>query len=273
MSKSVKKAILPVAGLGTRLAPITRSIPKEMLPIVDKPMIQLAVEEALDAGVEQVILVSGRSKGSIGEYFNTNMGAICTVQQPSPLGLGHAVLCARPIIGDEPFAILLGDDLIFTSSDKPNGIRQLIDAYENTGKSQVAIQQVPRDEVYRYGAVEGYFSKDNKSQFVIESLVEKPPKGEEKTDQVIVGRYVLSPAVWPLLERQVANHQDDSEIQLTDTLIELLKSEGLMGLKFEGHRVDAGNRVGYLEANLVQALKRPELREDVLEILQKLDIA
>ncbi len=292
MHLQVKKAILPVAGLGTRFLPITKAIPKEMLAIVDRPMIQLIVEEAFSSGISQIILINGHHKGNIEDFFDTNYelndllskkgdianleilekiekrGFICSLRQKAALGLGHAILCARPLIGDEPFAVLLGDDLIFTDSHTPPALAQLVENYYKTGIAQVALMQVPQTEIHKYGAAEGVADPKNSRNFIINNLVEKPPKGTEKTDQAVVGRYVLTPAIWGILEKLAPSN--DGEIQLTDALVHLMKNEGLIGYRFCGSRVDAGDRIGYLRANLTHALLRQELRQDTLALMKEL---
>ncbi len=292
MHLQVKKAILPVAGLGTRFLPITKAIPKEMLAIIDRPMIQLIVEEALASGISQIILINGHHKGNIEDFFDTNYelnnvlakkgdvanlkavekisnnGFICSLRQKEALGLGHAILCARPLIGNEPFAVLLGDDLIFTDAQTPPALAQLIENYYKTGIAQVALISVARAEIYKYGAAEGNVDPKNAHNFVINNLVEKPPQGTEKTDQAVVGRYVLTPAIWNILEKLPPSN--DGEIQLTDALFKLMKVEGLMGYRFLGARVDAGDRIGYLRANLMHALLRPELRQDTISLMKEL---
>ena len=292
MGQRVRKAVIPVAGLGTRFLPATKAVPKEMLPIVDKPTLQYIVEEAFGAGIEHIILVQGRYKSAIEDHFDASyeledtlekrskkselemvraisrMGHISSVRQKAPLGLGHAVLCAKPIIGDEPFAVLLGDDIVRTGAGQRTGIGQLIDAFETTGKGQVALMTVPLSEVHKYGAAEGKVDAKDGSRFEISALVEKPAKGTEKTDQAIIGRYVLPASIWALLESTQPGK--GGEIQLTDALDVLRTREGLMGCKFSGKRVDAGDKLGYLEANILEALSRPDLREGTIALLKSL---
>jgi UTP--glucose-1-phosphate uridylyltransferase len=288
----VKTALIPVAGLGTRFLPATKAVPKELLPIVDKPTLQYIVEEAFAAGCEKVVFVNGHHKSAIEDHFDyayeledtagrrgkddlvalsraiADSGTIVSVRQKAPLGLGHAVLAGKPVIGDEPFAVLLGDDLIRTSGEQPPGIKQLIDAYEDTGKGQVALMPVPLGEIHKYGAAEGEEDADDPRRFHISALVEKPPPGTEKTDQAVIGRYVLPPTIWKLLEETTPGA--GGEIQLTDALAALLKHDGLMGYRFEGTRVDAGDKLGYLEANLLEALTRDDLRGGLLDVMRRL---
>jgi UTP--glucose-1-phosphate uridylyltransferase len=292
MGQRVRKAVIPVAGLGTRFLPATKAVPKEMLPIVDKPTLQYIVEEAFAAGIEHIVLVQGRYKSAIEDHFDASyeledtlekrgkkaelelvrsisrLGAISSVRQKAPLGLGHAVLCAKPLVGDEPFAVLLGDDIVRTAPGARSGIGQLIDAFEATNKGQVALMTVPLSEVHKYGAAEGKVDAKDASRFDISALVEKPPKGTEKTDQAIIGRYVLPASIWALLENTKPGK--GGEIQLTDALDVLRTREGLMGCKFSGQRVDAGDKLGYLEANLREALSRPDLREGTIALMKSL---
>jgi UTP--glucose-1-phosphate uridylyltransferase len=288
----VKKAILPVAGLGTRFLPITKAIPKEMMPIIDKPTIHFIVEEAFSAGIEQIILVNGHHKGSIEDYFDVNyelndilshkgdfadlemleaiskQGVICSVRQKAALGLGHAVWCARSMMGEEPFAVMLGDDVILTKPDETPAMGQLIEAFHRTGVAQVALMQVPKDQIHLYGAAEGHVDRKDSRNFVIENLVEKPKKGTEKTDYAVVGRYVLTPSIWPILEQLEPG--ESGEIQLTEALYRLMNVEGLMGHRFSGQRIDTGDRLGYLKANLVYALAREDLASEVSALMREL---
>ncbi|MCC7071576.1 MAG: UTP--glucose-1-phosphate uridylyltransferase [Deltaproteobacteria bacterium] len=290
----VRQAVIPVAGLGTRFLPATKVVPKEMLPIVDRPTLQYVVEEAFASGIEHVVLIQGRGKSAIEDHFDTSyeledtlekrgkkaeaelvrgiarLGSISSVRQKVALGLGHAVLSARPVIRDEPFAVLLGDDLYRTAPDKRPGIGQLIDAFEATGVGQVALLTVPRNEIHKYGAAEGESEGENEGpqRFRISALVEKPPKGTEKTDKAVVGRYVLPPEIWSILE--ATKPGKGGEIQLTDALDVLRARQGLMGVIVDGRRVDAGDKLGFLEANLLEALSRPELKAGTLALLRQL---
>lgn len=283
----IQKAVIPVAGLGTRFLPITKAIPKEMLPIIDKPIIQYIVEEALDSGIQEVILVNGRNKHSIEDYFDTayeiedilkqknkikelstlqtlsSYPGICSVRQKQALGLGHAILCAKPIIGNAPFAVLLGDDVIL-SQEQP-ALAQLIDAYQNTKKTQIAIMEVDKKEIHKYGAIQD-FKPYTEQSIHIHSLIEKPTAS--KTSMAIIGRYIFSPTLWPILGSLAPN--ESGEIQLTDALTQLIQTEGLMGYRFSGTRVDGGDRLGFLELNLLEALRRPELKQDARHLLSRL---
>jgi UTP--glucose-1-phosphate uridylyltransferase len=281
----VKKAVIPVAGLGTRFLPATKATPKEMLPIVDKPTLQYIVEEAFAAGIEHVVLVQGHAKYSIEDHFDSSyeledtlekrgkkaeleivrgvsrLGSISSIRQKAPLGLGHAVLTARPIIGDEPFAVLLGDDIVRTEPGQRTGIGQLIDAFAKTGKGQVALMTVPMTEIHKYGAAE-IDDADN-----VKALVEKPAKGTEKPGhKAIIGRYCFPASIWSHLEKTKPGK--GGEIQLTDAMDTLRAAEGLQGCRFQGRRVDAGDKLGYLEANLLEALSRSDLRTGALELMR-----
>ena len=286
--QSVRKAVIPAAGLGTRFLPATKAIPKEMLPIVDVPTIHLVVEEAVRAGVTDVVVINGRNKVSIEDHFDhayelehtlrergsasladamdriSSMVRLISVRQKKPLGLGHAVLCARQAVGDEPFAVLLGDDLI--DNDERPGIGQLIDVYEATGAGAIAIMEVAPGMEHMYGIVSGDF--DGEGRLRIRDMVEKPKQGTAPSRWAIVGRYVLPPSVWPLLEDTKPGV--GGEIQLTDALQRLASGPGLYGVVVDGERHDAGDKLGYLRANLAYALKRPALREPVLDLLRQI---
>jgi len=287
-SSPVRKAVIPAAGLGTRFLPATKAIPKEMLPIVDVPTIQLVVEEAVRAGITDVVVVNGRNKFSIEDHFDhayelehtmrergkaadadameaiSTMVRLISVRQKRPLGLGHAVLCARQAIGDEPFAVLLGDDLI--DNDERPGIGQLVEAYAETGAGAIAIMEVEPGKEHMYGIVAGEL--DGKGRLKIAEMVEKPKPGTAPSRWAIVGRYVLPPAVWPMLEDTQPGV--GGEIQLTDALRGLAHGPGLYGVVVEGVRHDAGDKLGYLRANLAYALKRPALKQPVLDLLREL---
>ncbi|MSP92588.1 MAG: UTP--glucose-1-phosphate uridylyltransferase GalU [Myxococcales bacterium] len=276
--KPVRKAIVPAAGMGTRFLPATKAIPKEMLPIVNKPSIQLIVEEAAASGIEDVILVTGRGKTDIVDHFDAHpsledslrragkeallqevvrpskLVRISCVRQQRPLGLGHAILCAQHLIGDEPFAVFLPDDLV----DAPRPCaRQLMDVWERTGKSVVALMEVPREDVANYGIAAGPRAADDDRIVTIETLIEKPRIDEAPSTLAVVGRYVLDPAIFQHLRHTNPGRGD--EIQLTDALARMLGHEGLLGWLFEGERFDAGDVAGYLLANLNWARKQPRL--------------
>jgi len=271
----IRKAVIPVAGLGTRFFPIAKAIPKEMLQVIDKPVIHYIVSEALAAGIEQIILVNARNKSSIEDYFdaaydfetkNTSK-TICSIRQKDALGLGHAVLCAEQIIGNEPFAVLLGDDVILAGEGEKPAIQQLIEAFAKTQRAQVAIMQVPQEDIHKYGIVQG--TRGHDSQYLqIEHLVEKPIKGTERSDLAVIGRYVLPASIWPILKSLKPGH--GGEIQLTDALVRLMRSEGLMGYRFLGQRIDAGDPLGLVELNLVEALRRSNLRDGLRTMLERI---
>jgi len=285
MTKRVRKAVFPVGGLGTRFLPATKSMPKEMLPVVDKPLIQYAVEEARQAGIEQFIFVTGRGKSAIEDHFdygfelNTVLsernkaealalvneivmppGSISYVRQQEPLGLGHAVWCARHLVGDEPFAILLADDLVM--SDRPC-LRQLIDVHERTGGNVLAVMDVPRQHTDRYGVLD--VGADDGEVAEVKGLVEKPKPDVAPSTLSVIGRYVLLPEVFGLLETQ--GRGAGNEIQLTDAMAGMIGAKPFHGLRFEGHRFDCGDKVGFLEANVAFALKRPDLSADFRRVL------
>jgi UTP--glucose-1-phosphate uridylyltransferase len=286
---SVRKAVIPAAGLGTRFLPATKAVPKEMLPIVDVPTIQLVIDEAVRAGVTDVIVVNGRNKGAIEDHFdhayelehtlrergNTRLAdemaavsrlvRLISVRQKNPLGLGHAVLCAREAVGDEPFAVLLGDDLIDNDSDP--GIGQLMRVHAETGAAAIAIMEVPAGKEHMYGIVTGEL--DASGRMRLRDMIEKPRPGTAPSRWAVVGRYVLPGAVWPHLA--ATRPGAGGEIQLTDALRELIGSpDGLYGVVLAGTRHDAGDRLGYLRANLAYALKRPELRDAVLALCREM---
>jgi UTP--glucose-1-phosphate uridylyltransferase len=287
MFEQVRKVVLPAAGLGTRFLPVTKAIPKEMLPIVDKPTIQIVVEEAVESGLREVVLVNGRGKSAIEDHFDiayelertladrqktdllaelhglADLATLVSVRQKEPLGLGHAVLCARPAVGDEPFAVMLGDDLI----DAPEpGIGQLLAVARRTGKAVVALVEVAAHETERYGIASGRPAADGTWQ--LDRLVEKPAPGTAPSRMAIFGRYVLPPDLFDLLGRVPPG--TGGEIQLTDALTELARQDRLVGWPVRGVRYDAGDRLGYIKANLAWALKRPELREGLLAHLNAL---
>jgi len=284
--QKIRKAVIPAAGMGTRFLPATKSIPKEMIPIVDVPMIQLIVEEAVQAGIEDIILVTARHKEAIENHFDFNyelehsldekgkkelselsrsLGKLCnliSIRQKMPLGLGHAVLCAAPIVGNEPFAVLLGDDLI----DAPQPcIGQLIDVYQKHQASVVAVMEVAPSEVSKYGIIGG--TSLEKGLTEVSHLVEKPAPENAPSRLAIPGRYVLSPEIFDCLRNTPLGR--GGEIQLTDALQILAKRERLLAYEFQGVRYDSGDRLGFIEATLAYALKRKELAPGVREMMQR----
>jgi UTP--glucose-1-phosphate uridylyltransferase len=285
----VRKAIIPAAGLGTRFLPATKAVPKEMLPIVDVPTLQLVVEEALDSGIEEIILVTGRGKTTIEDHFDhayelehtlrernkTDMLAavqriskltrLVTVRQKEPLGLGHAVLCARQAAGDEPVAVLLGDDLYRCRGTRP-ATAQLIDAHERAGgRAVIALMEVAAGQEHQYGIVAG---EPEAPGLRIRQMVEKPAPGTAPSRLAIVGRYVLPAEIWGILEKTPPGK--GGEIQLTDALATLAAGSGCFGFTVDGERHDAGDRLGYLGACLTWALEREELRPGLIATMERL---
>lgn len=274
----VRKAVIPAAGMGTRFLPATKAVAKEMLPIVNKPSIQLIVEEAADSGIEEIVLITGRGKTEVVDHFDaypqleetlrrsgkeallrevvrpSQLAKIASIRQHRPLGLGHAILCARSLIGNEPFAVFLPDDLV--DAERPCA-RQLIDVYESTGKSVVALMNVPLQETPQYGIAAGKADASDPRLVRINTLVEKPPVDEAPSTLAVVGRYVLDPAVFDYLARTNPGRGD--EIQLTDALAAMMAERGLCGYLFDGNRFDAGDVTGYLLANLNWARRTPRI--------------
>ncbi len=281
--RRVRKAIFPVAGLGTRLLPATKTMPKEMLTIVDRPLIQYAVDEAREAGIEQMIFVTGRGKSSLVDYFdvafelettmraadksldplassNANFGEIVTVRQQQPLGLGHAVWCARDIVGDEPFAVLLPDELML---GEPNCLAQLIAAYEKVGGNVVAALEVPAEETHKYGVVDPGTTDGRLTE--IRGLVEKPAPGTAPSNLMLPGRYILQPEVMRELDAQEPGA--GGEIQLTDAMAKRVGKEPFHALTFDGQRHDCGSAAGFVIANIALALGRADVEPKVREFL------
>lgn len=286
MIKPLRKAVLPVAGLGTRFLPATKAVAKEMLPVVDKPLIQYAIEEARAAGIEQFCMVTGRGKTALVEHFDiafelqatlrdrdktealtalkatqVEPGSMVTVRQQVPLGLGHAIWCARAFIGDDPFAIILPDDLVL--AEKPC-LRQLADAYHDTGGNVVAVVEVPREQTDRYGILD--IGSDDGRLVEVRGLVEKPAPADAPSNLSIIGRYVLMPEVIGHLARM--ERGAGNEVQLTDGMAKLIGSQPFHGLRYEGRRFDCGDKVGFLEAQIAYALKRPDLSDAVRGFLK-----
>ena len=278
MSFRIRKAVFPVAGLGTRFLPATKTVPKEMLPIIDKPLIQYAVDEAVEAGCDTMVFVTNRYKHSVADYFDTayeleqkleragksellslirdvlpkGVRAVF-VTQAEALGLGHAVLCARPVVGDEPFAVLLADDLIWNRG--PGALRQMADLAERESRSVIAVQDVPREQTGSYGIVATREFHDHSGE--ISAIVEKPAPDLAPSTLAVVGRYILSPRIFDLLENTGAG--SGGEIQLTDAIAALLSQEGVLAYRFEGRRFDCGSRIGLVEATIQFALDHEEL--------------
>ena len=283
MTSRVRKAVFPVAGLGTRLLPATKSMPKEMLTIVDRPLIQYAVDEAREAGIEQMIFVTGRGKASLADYFDmafeleTTMrdkgkdleplapsraryGEIVSVRQQQPLGLGHAVWCAREIVGDDPFAVLLPDELML---GKPNCLAQMVEAYEKVGGNVVAALEVPESETHKYGVIDPGDSDGRLTE--IRGMVEKPEPGTAPSNLMLPGRYILQPEVM----RQLDSHERGAggEIQLTDAMAKLVGKQPFHAWTFEGERHDCGSAAGFVIANIAMALERDDVAASVRNYL------
>lgn len=286
MPKPLRKAVFPVAGLGTRFLPATKAMPKEMLPVVDKPLIQYAVEEAQDAGIEEFIFVTGRAKSAIEDHFDHSVeleqtlrerrshealssvldwmpqpGHISYTRQQQPLGLGHAVWCARNFIGDEPFAVLLADDLILA---KPGALRQMVEHHRKVGGNLVAVEEIPQEQTSSYGILD--IERDEGQLIRARGLVEKPAPENSPSTLGIIGRYILEPIVLTVLEHQ--ERGAGNEIQLTDAMSKTIGLIPFHGIRFEGRRFDCGSKVGYLEANLAYALNRDDLRDRVVSMLE-----
>ena len=287
MGQKIRKAIFPVAGLGTRFLPATKASPKEMLPVVDKPLIQYAVEEAVAAGVTELIFITGRTKRSIADHFDkayelenelqkhnkTRMLELVQnilpshvtcihIRQAEPLGLGHAVLCGRAAVGEEPFAVLLADDLI---DDGDQGcLKQMVDVFENYQRSVIAVENIAKEETDKYGIVSS--DEINAQLGKLKSIVEKPEPARAPSTKAVVGRYILTPEIFNCLEK--IGTGAGGEIQLTDAIAELLKKEEVYSLAFAGKRYDCGTKLGYLQANVEYALKHPELKDEFSNYLE-----
>ena len=285
MSKQVRKAIFPVAGLGTRLLPATKTIPKEMITIVDRPLIQYAVDEAREAGIEEMIFVTGRGKSSLVDYFdqafelettmrekgksldvlepsNARFGEIVTVRQQQPLGLGHAVWCARDIVGDEPFAVLLPDELMWGN---PGCLKQMVEAYGSVGGNIVAALEVPDSETHKYGVIDPGVSNGRLTE--IKGMVEKPPQGTAPSNLMLPGRYILQPEVMQALDAQEPGA--GGEIQLTDAMAKLIGRQPFHAYWFEGERYDCGSAAGFVIANLAMAFERRDIAPAVRDFVNR----
>ncbi|MCA1785663.1 MAG: UTP--glucose-1-phosphate uridylyltransferase GalU [Desulfobacteraceae bacterium] len=284
----VKKAVLPVAGLGTRFIPATKAMAKEMLTVVDKPIIQYAVEEAFDAGIEQIIFVTGRGKKALEDHFDRSYeletmlktkgktdllrqinelvpetGTIVYTRQHDPLGLGHAIWCARDIVGDEPFAVLLADDMIQTPDNK-GVLSKMVEKFERFRASVAAVMEVEKDQTDKYGILDA--SPLEEDMVKINDMVEKPKPEEAPSNLAIVGRYILTPKIWKYLGKKKTGA--GGEIQLTDAMKGLLTEQPIFGYKFKGTRFDCGDKVGFQMANLSFSLKRPEMRDKLLDFIK-----
>ncbi|SHP77499.1 UTP--glucose-1-phosphate uridylyl transferase [Mycobacteroides abscessus subsp. abscessus] len=282
--QKVRKAIIPAAGLGTRFLPATKAQPKEMLPIVDKPTLQYIIEEAVESGIEEILIITGRNKKSIEDHFDksveleleleskgktelltqvqqiSEMVNIHYIRQKEPKGLGHAISCAKSFIGNEPFAVLLGDDIVH--SDKPC-LKQMIEIYEEYKTTILGVQEVTPEDVDKYGIIEGKHIEDR--VYKVKGLVEKPAVEDAPSNVAILGRYIINPAIFDILENTEPGK--GGEIQLTDALKELAKKEAVYAYNFEGRRYDVGDKLGFLEATVEYALRRDDLRQDFLNYL------
>ncbi|MFB4167254.1 UTP--glucose-1-phosphate uridylyltransferase GalU [Virgibacillus sp. JSM 102003] len=284
--KTVKKAIIPAAGLGTRFLPATKAMPKEMLPIVDKPTIQYIVEEAIESGIEDIIIVTGKGKRAIEDHFDHNFELednlmkkekfelldkinyasnvdLHFIRQKEPKGLGHAVWCARKFIGDEPFAVLLGDDIV--KAETP-ALRQLITQYEETQSSIVGVQQVPEDQTHRYGVVDPNTIEGRRYQ--VNNFVEKPSQGTAPSNLAIMGRYIFNPEIFGFLDKQEIGA--GGEIQLTDAIQKLNELQKVYAYDFEGKRYDVGEKLGFVKTTIEMALGNDEIKEELYSYLEQL---
>jgi UTP--glucose-1-phosphate uridylyltransferase len=285
--RPIRKAVFPVAGLGTRFLPATKAIPKEMLPIIDRPLIQYAVDEAREAGIEQLIFVTGRGKTSIVEHFDTAYeleatmsgrgksldaldptrilpGNLVTVRQQVPMGLGHAIWCARAIVGDEPFAIFLPDELMIGS---PGCMKQMVEAYNEVGGNLISVLEVPEEEVPSYGVIApGARISDTLTE--VTGLVEKPKREDAPSNLIISGRYILQPEVMRTLEGQ--GKGAGGEIQLTDAMAKMIGAQPFHAVTFAGRRFDCGSKVGFVEATLALALERPDMADETRAMARRL---
>ncbi len=286
--KKVRKAVIPAAGLGTRFLPATKAMPKEMLPIVDTPTLQYIVEEAVASGIEDILIITTRNKASIEDHFDksvelelaleksgkqedlaqirkiTDMVNIHFIRQTEPKGLGHAILYAKSFVGDEPFAVLLGDDVVY--NNQVPCLKQMMAVYDQTGASVLGVQAVDQEAVFRYGIVDGVKIRENLYQ--VNDLVEKPPVDAAPSNIAILGRYIINPGIFPLLEKTMPG--SGNEIQLTDALKALAKKEKMLAYSFEGRRYDVGNKLGFLEATVEYALRRDDLKDDFVKYLKAL---
>jgi UTP--glucose-1-phosphate uridylyltransferase len=283
----IKKAVIPAAGLGTRILPATKAQPKEMLPIVDKPAIQYIVEEAVRAGIESILIVTGRNKKSIEDHFDksfeleqtllekgklellseiqsiNHLANIHFIRQQEPLGLGHAILCAQPFVGDEPFAVLLGDDIMISETSP---LREMMQLFQTHDKQVVGVQSVPQNEVSKYGII-APLTQQNR-MYAVRDLIEKPSPQKAPSNVAIMGRYILKPSIFQVL--QTIEKGAGNEYQLTDALREICRLEGLLALDLQGERYDIGDKFGYMKANIELGMLREELRPRLLDYLEEL---
>lgn len=283
----VRKAIIPAAGLGTRFLPATKAQPKEMLPIVDKPTLQYIIEEAVESGIEEILIITGRNKNSIEDHFDksveleleleksgkteqlelvrriSDMVNIHYIRQKEPRGLGHAIYCAKSFIGNEPFAVLLGDDIVYS---KEPCLKQMIDVYDEYKTTILGVQEVSEDDVDKYGIVDGKLIEEG--VYKVKGLVEKPSIGDAPSNIAILGRYIINPAIFEILENTAPGK--NGEIQLTDGLKALAQKEAMYAYNFEGQRYDVGDKIGFLKATVEFALRRDDLKDGFMEYLKEI---
>lgn len=281
---NVKKAIIPAAGLGTRFLPATKAQPKEMLPIVDKPTIQYIIEEAVASGIEEILIITGRNKRAIEDHFDksielerelekkgkedllkivrdiSSISDIYYIRQKEPKGLGHAIGCARTFVGNQPFAVMLGDDVV---DNEIPCLKQLIDCYNEYKTSIIGVQEVPKEEVYKYGIVKGMYIENN--VYKVKDLIEKPKVEEAPSNMAILGRYIITPSIFEILQNTTPGK--GGEIQLTDALRTLAKNEAMYAYTFQGRRYDVGDKLGFLQATVEFALKKEELKKPFMKYL------
>ena len=288
MKKKIRKAIIPAAGLGTRFLPATKAQPKEMLPIVDKPTLQYIIEECVASGIEEILIITGRNKKSIEDHFDrsvelemelekagkqemlemvreiSDMVNVHFIRQKQPRGLGHAILCAKTFVGDEPFAVLLGDDVVY--NDQKPCLKQLIDCYGEYKTSVLGVQTVDPQDVNKYGIVGGLHIEDR--VYKVKELVEKPSVEEAPSNVAILGRYIITPKIFEILENTKPGK--GNEIQLTDALLKLIEHEAMYAYDFEGRRYDVGDKLGFLQATVEYALRKEDLRDGFIEYLNNI---
>ena len=287
-TKPVRKAIIPAAGLGTRMLPISRAVPKEMLPIVDVPAMYHLVKEAADSGITDILIITGRDKGPMEEFFDyspeydetlskkgktrevemlheiCDMANIYFIRQKQPKGLGHAVLRAKDFVGDEPFAILYGDDIVFS---KTPVVRQLIDTYEKYGRGAVGVKEVSKEDLTRYCSMKAEPILDGDDEYFVDDMIEKPKPGEEFSNLAILGRVLLTPEIFPILENTAPGA--GGELQLTDAMATYARTFGVTAKIFEGDRYDIGSKLGFAKANFVKALEHPETKEEFAKFVRE----
>lgn len=292
--KKVTKAVFPVAGLGSRFLPATKAQPKEMLPVVDKPLIQYAVEEAVSAGITELIFITGRSKRAIEDHFDkayeleaeleaagktallqhiqgilpSNVNCIY-IRQQQPLGLGHAVLCAQPVVGNDPFAVLLADDFMDVHEGQPTVMQQMVEVYEREETSVLAVLQVPREDTRQYGIVASSPYMQNLE--LVNTIVEKPLPEEAPSNRAVVGRYILNGSIFQYLAR--IGKGSGGEIQLTDGIAQMMQDEKVLAYRYNGCRYDCGSKIGYLKATVAMGLKHPEVKKEFYNYIAGLDLS